>query len=146
MNFEIRGFEDWRSEGIGRAWNRGVNVKVAKGDELQHRLVRFAARVVRLARALPKNEEGRHISKQILRSGTAPAANYGEARGAESRADFIHKLRVVLKELNETSAWLEIVKESRIFPPEKMSNIQKESRELCYIIAASIKTATKVDR
>ena len=78
---------------------------------------------------------------QILRSGTAAAANYGEARGAESRADFIHKLKIVFKELNETTIWLEVIAESSLLSPENIVAIVAENRELCRIIAASIKTA-----
>ena len=85
--------------------------------------------------------QGRHICGQILRSGTAAAANYGEARGAESRADFVHKLKIALKELNETTIWLEVIAESALHPPEAISRIVAENRELCRIIAASIKTA-----
>ena len=77
----------------------------------------------------------------MLRSGTAAAANYGEARGAESRADFIHKLKVVFKELNETTIWLEIIRESSLLSAENTIGIVAENRELCRIIAASIKTA-----
>src|SRR5262245_7613360 len=89
-----------------------------------------------------QNDAGRHICAQILRSGTAAAANYGEARGAESRADFVHKLRIALKELNETTIWLEVIAESALHPGEAISGIVAENRELCRIIAASIKTAT----
>jgi four helix bundle protein len=81
-----------------------------------------------------------------MRSGTACAANYGEARGAESRSDFIHKLRIVLKELNETGVWLQLIVESSWFSPEKMATIIAENDELCRIIAASIKTAGGFDR
>ena len=78
---------------------------------------------------------------QILRSGTATAANYAEARGAESRADFIHKLRIVLKELNETQVWLNLIDHTQMLSPEITDQIVAENRELCKIIAASIKTA-----
>ena len=78
---------------------------------------------------------------QILRSGTASAANYGEARGAESRADFIHKLKVAFKELNETTIWLEVIAQSGLLPGDTIVAIIAENRELCRIIAASIKTA-----
>ena len=78
---------------------------------------------------------------QILRSGTATAANYGEARGAESRSDFIHKLKIVSKELNETAVWLEIILKSSIIPAENVVEIVAENRELCRIISASIRTA-----
>ena len=73
------------------------------GDQLSRRLTAFAADIVLISSRLPKTIQGQHIARQIMRSGTAVAANYGEARGAESRTDFVHKLRVVLKELNETS-------------------------------------------
>ena len=76
----------------------------------------------------------------MLRSGTAAAANYGEARGAESRADFIHKLRIAFKELNETTVWLRILEKS-VISPDKLIDIVAENRELCRIIAASIRTA-----
>lgn len=75
----------------------------SQADALEDRLIEFAVRIVNLSANLPRTPAGRHIANQILRSGTSPAPNYGEARGAESRADFVHKLRVVLKELNETT-------------------------------------------
>ena len=70
----------------------------------------------------------------------ATASNYGEARAAESRADFVHKLRIVLKELTETKVWLCQIVENDLFSAEKMSGIIAENQELCYIIAASIRT------
>jgi four helix bundle protein len=76
----------------------------------------------------------------MLRSGTAAAANYGEARGAESRADFTHKLKVVFKELNETTIWLEIIAESSLLSPDKIVAIVAENRELCRIVGASLRT------
>ena len=112
-----------------------------RANQLERRLILFAARIVTLSAKLPKSVQGRHICSQILRSGTAAAANYGEARGAESRADFIHKLKVVFKELNETTVWLEVMKESSLLSPENTVGIIAENRELCRIIAASIKTA-----
>ena len=113
----------------------------SKANELEQRLISFAAAVVTLSSKLPRTMQGRHICSQILRSGTAAAANYGEARGAESRADFIHKLKVVFKELNETTIWLELTRQSSLLPPENIVAIVAENRELCRIIAASIKTA-----
>ena len=82
-------------------------VEKAKADQLQQRLIDFGARTTRVANVLPRTNEGRYISQQLLRSGLSTAANYAEARAAESRADFVHKLRIVLKELNETKSWLE---------------------------------------
>jgi four helix bundle protein len=77
----------------------------------------------------------------MLRSGTSPAPNYGEARGAESYADFVHKLRIVLKELNETSIWLRITDRSKIVRSELLEEIIQENKELCKIFSASLKTA-----
>ena len=69
----------------------------SQADALEDRLIEFAVRIVNLSANLPRTPAGRHIANQILRSGTSPAPNYGEARGAESRADFVHKLRETLK-------------------------------------------------
>jgi four helix bundle protein len=113
----------------------------AQADELEERLINFAVRIVWLTARLPKTAAGRHIAGQILRSGTSPAPNYGEARGAESRADFIHKLRIVLKELNETSIWLRIIKGSGTLRADLLRDIMQESKELCRIFTASLKTA-----
>jgi len=78
---------------------------------------------------------------QMLRSGTAPAPNYAEARGAESRADFIHKLRIVQKELNETSVWLRILLKTVAEKREKIVAVLAENQELCRIVGASVRTA-----
>jgi four helix bundle protein len=75
-----------------------------------------------------------------MRSGTSPAPNYGEARGAESNADFIHKLGIVLKELNETSIWLRIIERSQLLKRELVKDIIRENSELCRIFTSSIKT------
>ena len=113
-----------------------------RADELEERLVDFAVRIVKLSAGLPKTPAGKHIAGQILRSGTSPAPNYGEARGAESHADFVHKLRIVLKELNETSIWLRVIERSQILRKELLTDISGESRELCRIFTASLKTAS----
>ena len=75
-------------------------------DALQERLASFAVKIIDLVTHLPKSTAGRHVGGQILRSGTSAAPNYAEARAAESRADFVHKLRIAAKELNETGVWL----------------------------------------
>jgi four helix bundle protein len=116
---------------------------MAKGDDIQERLISFAVDVIKLSSGLPKTEMGRHLALQILRSGTSPAANYGEARGAESRRDFIHKLGIVLKELNETIIWLEIVRRSEFSKAVLVENLLRESNELAKIVSASIKTAQR---
>jgi four helix bundle protein len=118
-----------------------MNSTAFKANDLEKRLISFAATIVRLSSKLPRTPQGRHMCGQILRSGTASAANYGEARGAESRADFIHKLKVAFKELNETTIWLEVIAQSGLLPGDTIVAIIAENRELCRIIAASIKTA-----
>src|SRR5438046_8667057 len=112
-----------------------------RADELEERLIDFAVRIVRLSARLPRTAAGKHIAGQILRSGTSPAPNYGEARGAESSADFVHKLGIVLKELNETSIWLRIIERSQLMKQELLVDISGESRELCRIFTASLRTA-----
>jgi four helix bundle protein len=81
----------------------------------------------------------------LLRSGTAAAPNYGEARAAESRADFVHKLKIALKELNETAVWLRIVQGSFAIKPEFLGRLVAENTELCRILVASIQTARRND-
>ena len=122
-----------------------MNTVVDRANQLEKRLILFAAAIVSLSSKLPRTPQGRHVCSQILRSGAATAANYGEARGAESRADFIHKLKVVFKELNETTIWLEVIAETRLLSPESIAAIVAENRELCRIIAASIKTHRQTD-
>ena len=112
-----------------------------RADELENRLIDFAVRIIKLSANLPKTPAGRHIAGQILRSGTSPAPNYGEARGAESNADFVHKLAIVLKELNETSIWLRVIERSQLLKRELLSEIIGECRELSRIFTSSLKTA-----
>ena len=114
-----------------------------RADILEERLIDFAVRVVRLSAALPKTAAGKHIAGQILRSGTSAAPNYGEARGAESQADFVHKLAIVLKELNETSIWLRIVVRSGMSTEKLTAQLVQENSELCRILTASLKTARR---
>lgn len=118
---------------------------MARGDDIEERLIDFAVRVIRLCNELPSNPAGRHIAGQLLRSGTSPAPNYGEARGAESKRDFIHKLKIVLKELNESRIWIKIIMRSQLFPIHLLQSLLKECDELCRIISASIQTAGRPD-
>ncbi len=118
------------------------NPTKSRADELEDRLIDFAVRIIKLASKLPRTPAGKHIAGQILRAGTSPGPNYGEARGAESRADFLHKVRVVLKELNETFVWLRIIERGQILPPKSLSEIIPENRALCKIFATTVKTAT----
>ena len=110
-------------------------------DKLEERLTHFAVRIVRLSGSLPRTSAGKHIAGQILRSGTSPAPNYGEARGAETHADFVHKLRIVLKELNEIAIWLRIIERGRIVQTELLADVMQENKDLCRFFTASLKTA-----
>lgn len=112
-------------------------------DELQQRLIQLAVRVLRVGDALPKTVAGRHIAQQIIRSGTAPAPNYAEARAAESAGDFVHKLGIVEKELNETAVWLAILIAAEMMSARLLADLQDETHQLCKIIHASIATAKK---
>ena len=114
---------------------------MAKGDDIEERLIAFAVRVIRVSEALPSTSAGQHIKGQLLRSGTSPAANYAEARNAESTKDFIHKLRIVVKELNETQIWLKIAIQSKLMAGDRLQALGDECDQLCRIIGASIQTA-----
>jgi four helix bundle protein len=116
-------------------------VENSKSDQLEERLIEFAISVIKLSQYLPRNSACRHISMQLLRSGTASASNYAEARGAESRADFIHKLGIVHKELNETTVWLRILRRLVAEKPERIIGILAENQELCRIVGASLRRA-----
>jgi four helix bundle protein len=110
---------------------------------LEDRLLEFSARIIRLVDALPNTRAANHLAGQILRSGTSPYGNHGEVEAAESRKDFVHKLKVCLKELKETRRWLRLVKKSKILPEKNMVLILAESEELIRIFFASVRTAEK---
>ena len=119
---------------------------MARGDDLEERMIAFAVRVVNVSGNLPKTQAGRHIGDQLLRSGTSPAANYAEARRAESKRDFVHKLKICLKELNEAQVWLRIIVGSLMVREEKLQSLTVECNELCKIISTSIKTSRTTDK
>src|SRR3954469_17417107 len=95
--------------------------------DLEDRLVDFSSRIIDVVEVLPNSRAGNYIAAQLIRCGLAPALLYGEAQSAESRADFIHKMKVVLKELKETRACLKIVSKSQLINPvTRLSNIKSE--------------------
>ncbi len=114
---------------------------VAKGDDIRERLVGFAVEVLALCDKLPKCVAGDHVARQLLRSATSAASNYAEARGAESGRDFIHKLGLVLKELNEAEVWIDILVRREMVALNELLQIQQECKTLCRIIGASVRTA-----
>jgi len=115
-----------------------------KPYDLEERLIDFAVRIIRMVESLPNTRVGNHIGGQLLRCGTSPAPNYGEAQSAESRADFVHKMKVCLKELRETRVWLlMIVRAKLIKPSSKLDSLIQETNELISIFVTSIRTAKK---
>jgi four helix bundle protein len=110
--------------------------------DLEDRLINFSVRIVRLVEFLPESKTGNHIRGQLLRCGTAASPNYAEARDAESRADFIHKLKIVLKELRETKVWLILILRAEIvLPNNRLDPLIQECDELISIFVKSVKTA-----
>ncbi|NHB69899.1 four helix bundle protein [Perlabentimonas gracilis] len=112
--------------------------------DLEERLINFAVLIVDISESMPKSYAGNHLSGQLLRSGTSPALNYGEAQGGESRKDFIHKIKIVLKELRETYVCLKIIQRSSLFTDEdKLAKALVENNELISIFVKSAETAQK---
>jgi four helix bundle protein len=113
---------------------------MAKGDDLEERFVKMASDVILLCKQMPKDDGGSHLAGQLVRSGTAPAPNYAEARGAESGRDFLHKLRIVQKELNETEIWLRVMITAGFATEQSLHHLCEEVKSLARIITASIRT------
>ena len=112
--------------------------------DLEERLLEYSARVVRLTESMKRNRAANHIGDQLLRSGTSPYGNHGEAEGAESINDFIHKLRVCYKELRESRRWMQLIQRaSLVTKPPLLDPLIAEAEELIRIFAASIRTAEK---
>jgi four helix bundle protein len=110
--------------------------------DLEDRLIEFGVRIIRLAEALPKTKVGNHIAGQIIRSGTSPTPNYGEAQSAESRPDFIHKMQVCLKELRETRVWLLMTaKANLVKSASQLDPLIDENNQLISIFVTSINTS-----
>jgi len=114
--------------------------------DLSARLLDFAAGIIKLLVGLNKTAVGRHIGTQLMRSATSSGANYEEARGAESKADFIHKLQLVLKELRESLYWLKLVRRAGLIPDGDLQPSLSEAEELAKIVAKSIITAKNKER
>jgi four helix bundle protein len=119
----------------------------AKGTEpkfdLEDRLIEFTAELLKLVDALPTSRAGNHISGQLLRCGTSPFANHGEAQAAESRKDFIHKLGVCFKELKEIKRWLRLIGRVELIPLAHLRPLLIETEELLRIFSTSIRTAER---
>lgn len=111
-------------------------------QELENRLIDFAATKIIVASNFEKNYAGNHLAGQIIRSGTSPALNYGEAQSAESSKDFVHKMGICLKELRESFVCLKIIEKANLTTDLNNLSIAKvEANELISIFVSSIKTA-----
>jgi four helix bundle protein len=111
--------------------------------DLEERLLDFTVGVVRLADSLPNSKAGNHIAGQLLRCGTSPLANHGEVEAAESRKDFLHKLRICLKELREIWRWLRLIGRLELTEGAALRASLNEVEELIRIFAASVRTTEK---
>jgi len=111
--------------------------------DLEERLLNFTASIVRLADSLPNTKAGNHVAGQLLRCGTSPLANHGEVEAAESRKDFLHKLRICLKELRETWRWLHLIGRLELTRNDQLRAPLAEVEELIRIFAASVRTTEK---
>jgi four helix bundle protein len=109
--------------------------------DLADRLMDFSARVGKVVDSLPRKRMATHIANQLVRCGTAPGSHYEEACGAESRSDFVHKMRLALKELRESGYWLRLFARSALLPQTRLSGIAEECNQLCNIVGKSIVTA-----
>jgi four helix bundle protein len=110
-------------------------------DELADRLWYFAARIGKVVDALPDTRLGRHVANQLVRSGTAAAPNYEEGRAGESKADFVHKVNIALKELVETRGWLKFIIIAELLSEKRIKILLDECDQLCRILGKSISTA-----
>ena len=112
--------------------------------DLEDRLVEFSSRVIDIVESLPSTRAGNYVAGQLIRCGIAPSLLYGEAQSAESRDDFIHKMKIVAKELKETRICLKIiVKKEMIIPVQSISDVSRENEELIAIVSKSIETAKR---
>ena len=121
-------------------------IKMDKFD-LEERLVTFSVLIIELTNEMEKSKAGNHLSGQLIRSGTSVALNYGEAQSGESRRDFIHKIKIVLKELRETFVCLKIIYRTKLYKSmPKIEKIMVDANELISIFVKSVETAKRNNR
>ncbi|GAA5123051.1 four helix bundle protein [Luteolibacter yonseiensis] len=112
--------------------------------DLEERLLDYGAAIINMTRKLTSDYAERHVGNQLLRSGTAPASHHGEAQAAESPADFIHKMRLALKELRESERWLKLIQRTAMHPQtETIPKLLNETDQLIRIFYTSIATAER---
>jgi four helix bundle protein len=124
------------------AWVLHDGDSTGKKYDLEKRLLEFASTIIDLSEKLPNSRAGNHVAGQILHSGTSPYPNHGEAESAESREDFVHKIKICLKELRETLRWARLIGRKRWADDDPtLLFVLSESEELIRIFMASIRTA-----
>ena len=122
----------------------GINSQaISRPEDLRRRTKQFALRVIKLFRALPRTEEARVLGRQVLRSGTAMAANYRSACRGRSGADFISKIGITVEEADETAFWLELIVDAGIVKASKLESLMAEANELVRIFQATRTTARR---
>ena len=114
-----------------------------QANKIEEPLIDFVVSVIKVADSLPKSPTGKHFANQLLRAGTSPALNYAEARGAESNADFVHQLRIALKEPKESCVWLRMACRVGLMKSQRLDDRIEKNQQLCRIPNASVKTASK---
>lgn len=114
--------------------------------DLEERLINFSVIVLNVAEQLPNNYAGKHLASQLIRSGTSPALNYGEAQGAESKNDFVHKMKICLKELRETQICLKIIQRKPMTESKDIESAIAECNQLVAIFTSSVKKASDGDK
>ena len=110
---------------------------------LRERTYQYARRVIRLFRALPKDDVAKVLGRQLLRSGTSVGANYREAARSRSKAEFISKLGDCLKEIDEPDYWIALIQDESVLPAVKLRSIREETSELVAIFTSSLNTAKR---
>ena len=116
----------------------------SKKFNLEDRLIAFSVLIIKIVESMPNTKAGVHLANQLVRSGTSPALNYGEAQSAESRKDFIHKMKISLKELRETFICLKIISNTKLYKSDDLIvEASVENNELISIFVKSIETARK---
>jgi four helix bundle protein len=117
--------------------------KKRKGDDIALRLRRFAVGVLQVVNELPNSPAGKHVARQLVRCATGGGSNYEEARGGESRADFVHEVSIARKEMREALYWLSSIDEADLVADRDLSAIVTEADELVAILTSSVNTAKR---
>lgn len=112
-----------------------------KAEAMRERTKQFAIRIVTVVRSLPSSREGNVVGNQLLRCGTAVAANYRAVCRSRSKAEFVSKMNIVVEEADETVFWVELIGDTAIVKKERLSQLVQEANEILAICAASLRTA-----